>query len=76
MKNKYLTITELRARFEYFAMSCFFDIDRNMHGEYKNTGRNTFALWAGYWRCAKDSGLINPNSDVLQMNKYETEDER
>jgi len=67
---EYKTIDEIRVEFESMARSCMFDIERIGDGEYRNTGRNTFILWAGFWECAKINGIIDPDSSVLDMNKY------
>jgi len=64
----YISLEELRKQFEGMAMSNMFDIERLPTGEYKSTGRNTFILWAGFWECAKNNGIIDHNSDALKMN--------
>lgn len=66
----YMTINQLRVGFENMARSCMFDIERHAGGEYKFSGRNTFTLWAGYWECAKINGIIDPDSDALDMNNW------
>jgi len=64
---KIKTITELRQEFERMAMSCKFSIKRNGHGEYQGS---TFCLWAGYWECAKNNGIIiGDDADYKNSNK-------
>lgn len=66
------SIPELRADFERMAKSSHFDIDRLDNGEYKATGRNTFILWAGYWECAKQNGVIPTDSTINEMLESNT----
>ena len=69
MKTK--TLAELRAEFEDMAKNCMFDIERLPNGCYKDIGRNTFMLWAGYWQCAKINGIITgEEAEIKNMNKF------
>jgi hypothetical protein len=64
------TLIELREEFEEMAVNCMFDIERNSNGEYENTGRNTFMLWAGYWECARINGIIiGKDAEFKNANK-------
>ena len=65
------TLIELREEFENMATDCMFDITRFSNGEYDDSGRNTFTLWAGYWQCAKINGIITgEDAKVENMNKF------
>lgn len=63
------TLQELRSDFEKMAVYCMFDITRNKNGEYVDTPRSTYMLWAGYWECAKTNGIIEPHSDWIDSNR-------
>lgn len=69
MKNlQRISVKELRRQFEDMARLKHFDLERNCVGEYGSTERNTFILWAGYWECAKNNGIIPINSTVEDMH--------